>query len=178
MPPSSAEVRVSAGSYWIGNPLPIWAMLSGSSKNFGSMRHLISSEPLIHLMSDCLRGGSIRASPTRLHSEGHSAFPDQRMAPLNSRFQYVENPLLCPPGAKRMQFVGIFGDCWLEFRDLKRQKTAWWTKSRANHSPPPNPVNKPSLGPNWSNLPLPVMRTERVNERIGDFAASDAAIHR
>ena len=84
MPPSSAEVRVSAGSYWIGNPLPIWAMLSGLSKNFGSMRHLISRGPLIHLMSDCLRGGSIRASPTRLHSEGHSAFPDQRMAPLNS----------------------------------------------------------------------------------------------
>jgi hypothetical protein len=102
--------------------------------------------------------------------EGHSAFADQRMALFSSRFQCAENPLLCPAGAKGAHFAGKFEDCRLEFANLETLKTAWWTKSRANHSPPPNFVNKPNLGPNWSNLPLPVMRTECVNERIGDLA--------
>ena len=44
--------------------------------------------------------------------EGHSAFPDQRMALFRSRFQRAENPLLCPSGAKGTHFAGIFGDCW------------------------------------------------------------------
>lgn len=115
----------------------------------------------------------ICASPTFLLSEGHSAFPGQRMALFRSRFQHAENLLLCPSGAKGTHFAGKFGDCWLLFADSKRRKTVWWTKSRANHSPPPNSVNKPILGPNWSNLPLPVMRTECVNERIGDLATPD-----
>jgi hypothetical protein len=34
---------------------------------------------------------------------------------------------------------------------------------------------QPNLGPNWSNLPLPVMRTECVDERIGDFASTEIA---
>ncbi len=88
-------------------------------------------------------------------SQGHSAFADQRMTLFSSRFQHAENPLLCPSGAKRAQIAGILEDCWLKFVNLRRRKTVWWTKSRANHSPPPNPVNKPNLGPNWSNLPLP-----------------------
>ena len=29
------------------------------------------------------------------------------------------------------------------------------------------------FGPNWSNLPLPVMRTECVNECIGDMATPE-----
>ncbi len=49
----------------------------------------------------------------------------------------------------------------------------WWTWSRANHSPPPNSVNKPNLGPNWSDLPFPVMRTECVNELIGDLPLTE-----
>ena len=147
-------------------------MLSGFSKNFGSMRHSISSEPFIHLTSDC-EAVQICASATLLLSEGHSAFPDQRMALFRSRFQSAENPLLCPSGEKGRHFAGIFGGCWLKLTDIERPKTVWWTKSRANHSPPPNSVNKPILGPNWSNLPLPVMRTECVNERIGDLATPD-----
>ena len=55
----------------------------------------------------------ICASRTFLLSEGHSAFPDQRMALFRSRFQYAENPLLYPSGAKGTYFAGIFGECWL-----------------------------------------------------------------
>ena len=54
--------------------------------------------------------------------EGHSAFPDQRMALFRSRFQRAENPLLCPSGAKGTHFAGIFGDSWQKLTDLKRLK--------------------------------------------------------
>ena len=110
----------------------------------------------------------ICASATFLLSEGHSAFPDQRMALFSSRFQCAENPLLCPSRAKGAHFAGIFAEHWLLFVNLKRRKTAWWTKSRANHSPPPNSVNKSNLGPNWSNLPSLGMRPESGNDCIGD----------
>ena len=39
-------------------------------------------------------------------SEGHSAFPDQRMALLGAGFQSAENPLQCPSGAKGADFAG------------------------------------------------------------------------
>jgi hypothetical protein len=79
----------------------------------------------------------ICASPTFLLSEGHSAFPDQRVALFRSRFLYAENPLLCPPRAIGAQFVGKFGNCWLSCADLKRLKTAWWTWSGSNRRPLP-----------------------------------------
>ena len=124
-------------TYWIGNPLPISAIFE-LSKIFEPIRHSISTESFIHLMLNCLRGGSIRASPTFLLSDGHSAFPDQRMALFKSRFQCAENSLLCPSVAKGAHFAGIFGDCWLLFADLKRGKTVWWwTQSPANPSPSP-----------------------------------------
>jgi hypothetical protein len=116
-------------------------------KNFGSIQESISSEPFINLMSDCLRGGLNLRFPTFLLSGGHSAFADQRMARFSSRFQYVENPLLCPSEAKGAHFAGKIGDFWLEFVNLRRRKTVWWTKSKANHSPPPNSANKPELPP-------------------------------
>ena len=106
-------------------------------RKLGSMRHSISSEPFIHLISDCLRGGSNLRVPTSLLSEGHSAFPDQRMAPFSSRFQCAENPLLCPSGAKGAHFAGILEDCWLLFADSKRPKTVWWTWSGSNRRPLP-----------------------------------------
>ena len=79
------------------------------------------------------------------------------MALFSSRFQHAENPLLCPSGAKGAHFAGMLEDCWLVFADSKRTKTVWWTKSRANHSPPPNPVKKSDLRPNWFNLPFAVI---------------------
>ena len=79
----------------------------------------------------------ICASPTFLLSEGHSAFPDQRKALFRSRFQYTENLLLCPSGAKGTHFAGIFEDCWLQFADLKKLKTVWWTWSGSNRRPLP-----------------------------------------
>jgi len=110
----------------------------------------------------------ICTSRTYLLSEGHSAFADQRTALFISRFKCAENSLLCPSGAKGVHFVGILEDWRLLFADSTRRKTVWWTKSRANHSPPPNSVNKSNLGPNWSNLPSLGMRPESSNECIGD----------
>src|SRR5665213_3151566 len=147
-------------------PASISTMLSGLSKNFGSIDvRFPAGHSFVSYLIAC-EAVQICASPTFLLSEGYSAFADQRMALFRSRFQYAENPLLCPSGAKGAHFAGILEDCWLLLADSKRPKTVWWTNSRANHSPPPNSVNKPNLGPNWSNLPLPVMRTECVNERI------------
>jgi hypothetical protein len=150
-------------------------MLSGFSKTsdpcdirFPASRSFVSYVIAREVIQICV-------SRTFVVSGGHSAFADQRMALFSSRFQYAENPLLCPSGAKGAHFAGILEDCWLEFVNLRRRKTDWWTKSKANHSPPPNPVNKPNLGSNWSNLPLPVMRTERVNERFGDLALTETA---
>jgi len=100
------------------------------------MRHSISSEPFIHLTSDC-EAVQICASATLLLSEGHSAFPDQRMALFRSRFQSAENPLLCPSGEKGRHFAGIFGGCWLKLTDIERPKTVWWTWSGSNRRPLP-----------------------------------------
>ena len=51
----------------------------------------------------------ICVSRTFVVSGGHSAFPDQRMAPFSSGLQCAENPLLYPSGAKGAHFAGIFG---------------------------------------------------------------------
>ena len=150
-------------------------MLSGFSKTsepcdirFPASRSFVSYVIAREVIQIC-------ASRAFVVSGGHSAFADQRMALFSSGFQCAENPLLCPSEAKGVHFAGILEDCWLKSVNLRRRKTDWWTKSRANHSPPPNPVNKPNVGPNWSNLPLPVMRTECVNERIGDLSLIEKA---
>ena len=151
-------------------PFPSWPCCPDCRKTSDQFDTRV---PASHSFISLLMAGDadqICSSPTSPLSRGHSAFPDQRMALFSSRFQCAENPLLCPSRAKGTHFAGILEDCWLLFADSKRPKTVWWTKSRANHSPPPNPVNKPNLGPNWSNLLLPIMRTECVNERIGDLA--------
>ena len=96
---------------------------------------LASHSFISHLMA--CEALQICASRTFLLSEGHSAFPDQRMALFSSRFQCAENPLLCPSGAKGAHFAGILGDCWLLFADSKRPKTVWWTWSGSNRRPLP-----------------------------------------
>jgi len=124
------------------------------SKISGSIRQSISRETFIHLTFDYSRDGTICAFGTCLCSGGHSAFADQRMALFGSRFQYTENPLLCPSGAKGAHFAGILEDCWLEFVNLRRHKTVWWTKSKANHSPPPKRADNPNLGSQLIQCPI------------------------
>ena len=110
-------------------------MLPGLSKKFGSMRHSISSVVSMCRIARCLRGSSKLRIPDIRTSGGNSAFPDQRMARFRSRFQYAENTLLCPSGAKRAQIAGILEDCWLKFVNLRIRKTEWWCRqSRENRS--------------------------------------------
>jgi len=64
---------------------------------------------LLHIeTADELRKRSIPYALS--NSGGHSAFPNQRMAQFWARFQNVENPLLCPWGAKGAELAGKVGN--------------------------------------------------------------------
>ncbi len=89
---------------------PSRATLSELSKNFGSIRPSISSEPLIHVhgLIAC-EAFQIRVSRAFLLSEGHSAFPDQRMALFSSRFQCDGESSPVSSRSKRGLFCGDIG---------------------------------------------------------------------
>ena len=55
-------------------------------ENFGSIRHSISSEPFIHLTSDCLRGGSNLRVPTFLLLKDTRHFPIREWLCLGANF--------------------------------------------------------------------------------------------
>jgi len=112
-------------------------MLPGLSKTLDQFDiRFPASRSFISCLIGC-EAVQICASRTFLLSEGHSAFPDQRMALFSSRFQCAENPLLRPSRAKGTHFAGILEDCWLLFADSKRPKTVWWTWSGSNRRPLP-----------------------------------------
>ena len=90
----------------------------------------------------------ICASPTFYFPKDTRHFPIREWLCLRADFSARRILSRVLQEQKGAHFAGKIGECWLLFADSKRPKTVWWTKSRANHSPPPNSVNKPNLGPN------------------------------
>ena len=107
-------------------------------ENFGSIRHSISSEPFIHLISDCLRGGSnLRIPDIPSFPKDTRHFPIREWLCLAADFS-TRRILSCVLQEQKAPILrGYWRIVGCNLQILKRLKTVWWTWSGSNRRPLP-----------------------------------------